>query len=58
MGMVERIIGRKHGTGAEVVKETMNSYSFQSSGVAYLKTTLRRRFFPALWAARTKISEV
>src|SRR5213594_3396165 len=58
MGMVERIIGRKHGTGAEVVKETMNSYSFQSSGVAYLKTTLRRRFFPALWAARTKIREV
>ena len=58
MGMVERIIGRKHGTGAEVVKETMNSYSFQSSGVSYLKTTLRRRFFPALWAARTKISEV
>ncbi|HLQ03366.1 MAG TPA: tryptophan 2,3-dioxygenase family protein [Nitrososphaerales archaeon] len=58
MGMVEMIIGRKHGTGAEVVKETMNSYSFQSSDVAYLKTTLRRRFFPALWAARTKISEV
>ena len=58
MGMVERIIGRKHGTGAEVVKETMNSYSFQSSGVSYLKTTLKRRFFPALWAARTKISEV
>ena len=58
VGMVERIIGRKVGTGAEVVKETTDSYSFQSAGVTYLKTTLKRRFFPALWAARTKISEL
>jgi tryptophan 2,3-dioxygenase len=57
MGMVERIIGRKVGTGVDVVKETLHRYSFDSSGVAYLKTTLRRRFFPSLWAARTRLSE-
>jgi tryptophan 2,3-dioxygenase len=55
VGMVERIIGRNVGTGAAYVKETLGPYSFQRSGVAYLKTTLRRRFFPALWAARTKM---
>ncbi len=57
MGMVERIIGRTIGTGAEVVKDTLHRYSFDSSGVAYLKTTLRRRFFPVLWAARTRLAE-
>jgi tryptophan 2,3-dioxygenase len=57
MGMVERIIGRKVGTGAEAVQDTLHRYSFDSSGVTYLKTTLRRRFFPALWAARTKLAE-
>ena len=56
MGMVERIIGRKVGTGAEVVTETLRRNYFDSSGVAYLKTTLRRRFFPTLWAARTKLA--
>ena len=56
MGMVERIIGRKVGTGAEVVAETLNRNYFDSPGVAYLKTTLRRRFFPALWAARTQLT--
>jgi tryptophan 2,3-dioxygenase len=55
VGMVERIIGRNVGTGSAVVKETLGPYSFQRSGVSYLKTTLRRRFFPALWAARTKM---
>jgi tryptophan 2,3-dioxygenase len=57
VGMVERIIGRKVGTGAASVGETLGPYSFQRSGVAYLKTTLRRRFFPALWAARTKMGK-
>ena len=38
--MVERMIGMKSGTGG-------------SLGVAYLKTTLRKRFFPELWDART-----
>ncbi len=57
MGMVERIIGRRVGTGAEIVKDTVGPYSFDSSGVSYLRTTLRRRFFPILWAARNKITE-
>lgn len=56
VGMVERIIGRSVGTGSAYVGETMGHRSFQRSGVAYLKTTLRRRFFPILWAARTKDS--
>ena len=54
VGMVERIIGRSVGTGSGYVGETLGKKSFQRSGVAYLKTTLRRRFFPVLWAARTK----
>jgi len=57
MGMVERIIGRKPGTGVETVKETVGPYSFSSSGVSYLKTTLRRRYFPVLWAARNRLAE-
>ena len=55
VGMVERVIGRNVGTGSASVRETLGPYSFQKSGVSYLKTTLRRRFFPALWAARTKL---
>ena len=39
---VERIIGQKPGTGG-------------SSGVAYLKGALERRFFPELWAVRTRL---
>ncbi len=58
VAMVERVIGRKQGTGLKIVKDTLGPYSFDSSGVAYLETTLNRRFFPALWAARTKIGEV
>jgi tryptophan 2,3-dioxygenase len=57
VGMVERIIGRNVGTGSAAVKETLGPYSFQRSGVSYLKTTLRRRFFPGLWAARTRIGQ-
>lgn len=40
--MVERMIGMKHGTGG-------------SLGVPYLQGTLRKRFFPELWQARTKM---
>ena len=39
---VERQIGTKPGTGG-------------SSGAAYLRGTLTRRFFPALWEARTSL---
>ncbi|HXW36357.1 MAG TPA: tryptophan 2,3-dioxygenase family protein [Nitrososphaerales archaeon] len=57
MGMVERIIGRRVGTGVETVVETVGPYSFDSSGVSYLRTTLRKRFFPALWAARGRLED-
>jgi tryptophan 2,3-dioxygenase len=40
--MVERMIGMKPGTGG-------------SLGVNYLATTLRKRFFPELWQARTAL---
>ena len=39
---VERQIGLKPGTGG-------------SSGAAYLRSTLTRRFFPELWEARTAL---
>jgi tryptophan 2,3-dioxygenase len=42
--MVERMIGAKRGTGG-------------SAGVAYLASTLAKRAFPDLWAARTHIGE-
>ena len=38
--MVERMVGAKPGTGG-------------SEGVAYLRTTLNKKFFPELWEART-----
>ncbi|HET9672893.1 MAG TPA: tryptophan 2,3-dioxygenase family protein, partial [Actinomycetota bacterium] len=40
--MVEREIGAKSGTGG-------------SSGVAYLRTTLGKRFFPELWELRSAL---
>ena len=40
--MVERMIGMKKGTGG-------------SLGVAYLQTTLSRRFFPEIWRSRTQL---
>jgi tryptophan 2,3-dioxygenase len=40
--MVERMIGMKPGTGG-------------SLGVAYLETTLSKKFFPELWAVRTEL---
>jgi tryptophan 2,3-dioxygenase len=39
---VERIIGRKRGTGG-------------TDGVSYLQQTLLRRAFPELWSLRTKL---
>ena len=39
---VERIIGRKRGTGG-------------TEGVGYLQTTLARRAFPEIWSLRTKL---
>jgi tryptophan 2,3-dioxygenase len=43
VAMVERMIGSKPGTGG-------------SEGVAYLRTTLARKFFPELWEVRTHLS--
>jgi len=40
--MVERMIGHKMGTGG-------------SLGVKYLETTLKKKFFPELWASRTQM---
>jgi tryptophan 2,3-dioxygenase len=40
--MVERMLGMKPGTGG-------------SEGVGYLMTTLRKKFFPELWEARTHL---
>jgi len=42
--MVERMIGRKWGTGG-------------SQGVPYLERTLDRRFFPEIWAVRTHLAK-
>lgn len=42
--MVERMIGSKPGTGG-------------SAGVAYLRTTLERKFFPELWELRSYLSD-
>ena len=39
---VERIIGRKRGTGG-------------TEGVGYLEATLRKRCFPELWEVRTRL---
>jgi len=44
IAMVERMIGSKPGTGG-------------SEGVAYLRSTLARKFFPELWEVRTRLSE-
>lgn len=52
--MAERMIGQKPGTGQVDVKEiTGHLYS----GVGYLKTTQGKRFFPALWRARTALRD-
>ncbi len=55
VAMVERVIGGRKGTGSNIVKQTLGPYAFDPSGVAYLETTLTKRFFPVLWAARTRI---
>jgi tryptophan 2,3-dioxygenase len=57
ISMVERVIGRKMGTGSADVKKTLGPYAFDAAGVSYLETTLRKRFFPALWEARTRLEE-
>jgi tryptophan 2,3-dioxygenase len=55
ISMVERVIGRKVGTGSESIKDTLGSFASGGAGAAYLESTLRKRFFPVLWEARTKL---
>ena len=57
ISMVERVIGRKMGTGQGYVDKTLGQFAFDSAGASYLETTLRKRFFPVLWEARTKLEE-
>lgn len=53
--MVERLIGRRRGTGYSDVKALFGRGSFKQSGVSYLETTLTKRFFPLLWEARSRL---
>jgi len=53
MAMVERMIGQKPGTGQVDVKEVTGRLQ---TGVEYLMSTQAKRFFPALWMARTFLS--
>ncbi len=54
--MAERMIGRKSGTGLKTVEYSFGqTRSFGTEGVEYLATTLRKRFFPLLWQARTEM---
>jgi tryptophan 2,3-dioxygenase len=55
LAMVERVIGGRRGTGYADVKTVIGAESFEPSGVSYLRTTLAKRFFPALWEARSRI---
>ncbi len=55
IAMVERVIGRKVGTGSEYVSRTLGHFAVDSAGTAYLESTLKKRFFPGLWEARTKL---
>jgi tryptophan 2,3-dioxygenase len=53
MVIVERMIGQKPGTGQADVKEVTGHVL---TGVEYLKSTQAKRFFPALWMARTSLT--
>lgn len=54
--MVQRMIGSKPGTGQDIVESTYGKASAMGSiGVDYLTQTLKKKFFPVLWAARTEM---
>jgi tryptophan 2,3-dioxygenase len=54
--MVQRMIGSKAGTGQAIVEATYGKSSpMGTMGVEYLIQTLKKRFFPVLWAARTEM---
>ncbi len=52
--MAERMIGAKAGTGEKIASYSLGQAGVMGShGVEYLRSTLDKRFFPVLWAART-----
>ena len=55
--MAERMIGMKAGTGQKAVEYSFGDKSgpMGTMGVEYLQKTLTKRFFPALWAARSEL---
>jgi tryptophan 2,3-dioxygenase len=54
--MVQRMIGSKAGTGQAIVESTYGKSSPMGTiGVEYLIQTLKKKFFPVLWAARTEM---
>ncbi|HEU4338920.1 MAG TPA: tryptophan 2,3-dioxygenase family protein [Planctomycetota bacterium] len=55
--MAERMIGMKAGTGQKAVEYSFGGKAgpMGTMGVEYLQKTLTKRFFPALWAARSEL---
>jgi tryptophan 2,3-dioxygenase len=54
--MAQRMIGRKSGTGQTLVETAYGKAGpLGTIGVGYLASTLNKRFFPVLWAARTEM---
>jgi tryptophan 2,3-dioxygenase len=52
--MAQRMIGGKAGTGQKLLEQTYGKAGpLGTMGVEYLASTLHKRFFPILWAART-----
>jgi tryptophan 2,3-dioxygenase len=53
--MAMRMIGGKPGTGEKLAEAYGKGGPMGSMGVDYLASTLNKRFFPLLWAARTEM---
>jgi len=54
--MVQRMIGTKAGTGQHLVESAYGKPSPMGTiGIDYLAQTLRKKFFPVLWDARTEM---
>ena len=54
--MAQRMIGSKPGTGQLIVQSTYGKAGPMGTiGVEYLAQTLSKKFFPILWAARTRM---
>lgn len=53
--MVERMIGARPGTGTQSIYKVVGEgyEAMRASGVAYLRSTLSKKFFPLLWESRT-----